>query len=228
MKNAKMELAGHKYNKLRVEGYWGRKGKHHHWNCICECGNKSVVSTSNLRQGHTKSCGCTKLKMENDGQFKNKKTKFIEKDDFYLGITDKGEEFKIDKEDYPKVKDFTWHTSTKGYLKTTIGGNKGYKKQIHRMILSPPDNMVVDHINHDKKDNRKANLRVCESFQNSYNRKSGKRGIYYRLGSYRVMIGHKNKRIHLGTYKTYEEALGVRLEAENKYYKEYAYNGVIR
>lgn len=28
------------------------------WNCVCSCGNKCVVSTNNLRNGHTQSCGC--------------------------------------------------------------------------------------------------------------------------------------------------------------------------
>lgn len=28
------------------------------WNCICDCGGKCIVTTGNLRNGHTKSCGC--------------------------------------------------------------------------------------------------------------------------------------------------------------------------
>jgi hypothetical protein len=28
------------------------------WNCICECGSKTIVTTDHLRDGHTKSCGC--------------------------------------------------------------------------------------------------------------------------------------------------------------------------
>ena len=28
------------------------------WECICDCGNRSVVSTNQLTSGHTKSCGC--------------------------------------------------------------------------------------------------------------------------------------------------------------------------
>ena len=30
------------------------------WRCICDCGNETVVSTSNLLNGTTKSCGCWK------------------------------------------------------------------------------------------------------------------------------------------------------------------------
>lgn len=28
------------------------------WRCLCDCGSETVVSSSNLRSGHTKSCGC--------------------------------------------------------------------------------------------------------------------------------------------------------------------------
>jgi len=29
-----------------------------HWNCICDCGNKTIVRSSRLTLGRTKSCGC--------------------------------------------------------------------------------------------------------------------------------------------------------------------------
>lgn len=32
------------------------------WNCVCDCGNKSLVLSSYLRSGHTRSCGCLRLK----------------------------------------------------------------------------------------------------------------------------------------------------------------------
>lgn len=38
-----------------------RSGKHVTWECACDCGNKSVVSGTKLRSGHTKSCGCAKV-----------------------------------------------------------------------------------------------------------------------------------------------------------------------
>lgn len=28
------------------------------WACLCDCGNKRIVASSNLQNGHTKSCGC--------------------------------------------------------------------------------------------------------------------------------------------------------------------------
>lgn len=37
-----------------------------HFDCLCDCGNLVVVAIGNLRSGHTKSCGCHKIKMLSD------------------------------------------------------------------------------------------------------------------------------------------------------------------
>ena len=34
------------------------KNNHAYWRCICECGNEKVIRGSDLKNGHTKSCGC--------------------------------------------------------------------------------------------------------------------------------------------------------------------------
>lgn len=57
------DLTGKKFNRLTVTGreedYVSPKGYHLvMWNCVCECGNKSVVATAQLKSGKTKSCGC--------------------------------------------------------------------------------------------------------------------------------------------------------------------------
>lgn len=52
------DLTGLKFGMLTVVSFAG-VDKHYQakWNCLCECGNKKVVSATNLR-GKTKSCGC--------------------------------------------------------------------------------------------------------------------------------------------------------------------------
>ena len=49
---------GQKFNKLTVLSRAENINKKARWHCLCECGNKSTVMTSNLKNGHTKSCGC--------------------------------------------------------------------------------------------------------------------------------------------------------------------------
>ena len=53
-----IDLTGKKFNRLTVIDFAYVKNGRIYWNCICECKNKSIVPTSDLRSGHTKSCGC--------------------------------------------------------------------------------------------------------------------------------------------------------------------------
>lgn len=55
----KMDLSGHKYGRLLVLGRSQKREKY--WCCRCECGAKIEAHHSNLRSGHTKSCGCLKI-----------------------------------------------------------------------------------------------------------------------------------------------------------------------
>ena len=58
-----INLVGHKYGILTVISYEGKDKKYSNitlWKCLCECGNKIIARQSNLRNGHTKSCGCSR------------------------------------------------------------------------------------------------------------------------------------------------------------------------
>lgn len=50
------DLSGIKYNKLTAISRSERKGNY--WNCICDCGNETVVSAKYFKSGGIKSCGC--------------------------------------------------------------------------------------------------------------------------------------------------------------------------
>lgn len=52
------DLTGQKFNKLTVLKRANDSAK---WICLCDCGNLTEVTTSHLRSGHTKSCGCLKI-----------------------------------------------------------------------------------------------------------------------------------------------------------------------
>lgn len=57
-------MIGQRFGKLLVVEYYGRKGKNNkkYYLCKCDCGNEKVICEYNLRNGHTKSCGCLKHK----------------------------------------------------------------------------------------------------------------------------------------------------------------------
>lgn len=54
----KIDITGNKYGRLIVIKEDGKKGKNVLWLCKCECGNYIHVIAYNLKNGHTKSCGC--------------------------------------------------------------------------------------------------------------------------------------------------------------------------
>ena len=51
-------ISGNRYGKLTALEFSYMKNSHPFWECKCDCGNIVEVSTSALRSGNTKSCGC--------------------------------------------------------------------------------------------------------------------------------------------------------------------------
>lgn len=60
----KLDLLGLKFGRLFVDSASksDASGKAM-WNCICECGNKTVVASGSLKSGNSKSCGCLKIEL---------------------------------------------------------------------------------------------------------------------------------------------------------------------
>lgn len=58
----RISLVGEKFGKLTVVGLDEEKSQNGKliWRCVCECGNNLSISGSNLKSGHTKTCGCSK------------------------------------------------------------------------------------------------------------------------------------------------------------------------
>jgi hypothetical protein len=119
-----------------------------------------------------------------------------------------------------------------GYMeinKSKVNPNR--PRKFHRIVCSASDGLQVDHINGNKLDNRKSNLRVVTSMQNSWNlhkvsrlNKSGKTGVSWhnKSNQWRSRIVINRKRIELGLYSNLENAIKVRREAELLYYGDYA------
>lgn len=129
----------------------------------------------------------------------------------------------IDYEDYKVVKDYCWCYNDKSGVVTTIE-NKVVK--MHHLILGT--NQIIDHINGNNRDNRKANLRLADEQKNSFNRvskrnKFGVNGVSKApSGKYRAKIRVNGKELSLGTFVTLNEAINARIQAECKYYGEFA------
>lgn len=85
----------------------------------------------------------------------------------------------VDVEDVELVAGVRWYVSWNGYATNRSKTNgKNTNLRAHRVIMDAPLGMDVDHINHNKLDNRKSNLRVCTRSENLSNR-TGVKGYYY-------------------------------------------------
>jgi hypothetical protein len=75
----------------------------------------------------------------------------------------------VDDEDYEWLSQYKWHLSSDGYAKTCINDETIY---MHRFILNPPKGMWSDHINRNRLDNHRHNLRVVTPRENAQNKSS--------------------------------------------------------
>lgn len=137
----------------------------------------------------------------------------------------------VDDEVYESLARHKWHCDSIGYAARKVW--KGFKCEtvrMHRALVDAPDGMVVDHINGNKLDNRRSNLRVCTRAQNLMNRgkqrnnTSGFKGVSYHKQCSKWMAFIKlNKRfINLGLFDTPEAAALAYNEAAKKYHGEFA------
>lgn len=53
-----IDLTGQRFGRLVVLSRAQNKGAATAWNCLCECGNHTIVRSDHLRSEHTESCGC--------------------------------------------------------------------------------------------------------------------------------------------------------------------------
>lgn len=130
----------------------------------------------------------------------------------------------IDLEDVDKVKGIKWYMTHYGYV-----SNRHSRQHLHRLVMNCPDDMVIDHINHNRLDNRKSNLRICTQHQNNmnkgvtYNRASNVTGVRLdkRRNKWMARITCNYKEKFLGYFDTKEEAIQARKNAEIEYFGEY-------
>ena len=116
----------------------------------------------------------------------------------------------VDYEDYVKIVEFNWQVSGFGYISRNVNGKTLY---LHKYLLGA-DEETVDHINGNKLDNRRRNLRLCSDKDNTRNRRAleGKTSIYKgvsydtQTGKWNCHIKVDSKSIRLGRFDTEIEA----------------------
>ena len=221
------EMINKKFERWTVKGYSHKYKGEHFYLCDCDCGTKSkLVKRKYLLNGYSKSCRCYNREMSSE---KNKKYNTYDLSGEYgIGWTSNTEEeFYFDLEDYDEIKNYCW-SCHRDYVRCN------YEKiYLHRLVMNLVNkNTEIDHINHNPMDNRKENLRKCSGSENCRNRMkatnntSGVKGVSWHkvTNKWMAYIGVSHKLIYLGLFTNIEDAVKVRLEAEEKYHKDFAFN----
>jgi len=142
----------------------------------------------------------------------------------------------VDDEDYDHLMQWKWHVD-KGYAKRAhhfkdLNG-RWRKKGIfmHRVIMNTPEGIHTDHIDRDRLNNCKFNLRFCTISENNRNRKtqinnkSGYKGVCWKQGKKKwvakIKVGANE--FHIGSFDCPKEAAKAYNEAAVEHHGEFAY-----
>ena len=122
-------------------------------------------------------------------------------------------DFLIDVADIPLAQKYNWaialiRRKKRDFTYAKAMPKRGESYQLHRLVTSCPNDLVVDHINGDTTNNMKENLRVVTSQQNSANSVSAKGFSYYsgKTKPYRVSLRTGSKNTYIGYFATESEA----------------------
>lgn len=113
----------------------------------------------------------------------------------------------LDLDSWEWLKDYTIDMMSNGYARVTDAN--GVRWLLHRVVIDAPESYMVDHINHNRLDNRKANLRICDRSQNQHNRSNLERGVSYHTKRKKWDARCKiNNKVHfIGLYDKKEDAI---------------------
>lgn len=135
----------------------------------------------------------------------------------------------VDKSDYELLKDYKWYVNSRGYavraqyLGKVNGRYKTATVCMHSEIMQTPKGKDTDHINRNRLDNRRSNLRICDRGLNVFNSNRSKklpRGVSEFKGRFTSRITKDSKTIFLGSFGTIEEAAESYERAKNEVWSE--------
>lgn len=118
----------------------------------------------------------------------------------------------VDADLYVALSAHRWELDREGYVRRfgNIEGRR-YEIRLHRLVMacSPGDGLIIDHINRNPRDNRRANLRFVSVSENNMNRVLAEKAKpYWRQSKNRwhSAFKYKKKRYHVGYFSDYAEA----------------------
>lgn len=211
----------------QIEDYISPRGqKQAMWLCQCQCGNPYTsmvkVRGMHLKNGTATSCG-------HCGNKYNEEDLNLSDENGIYGIgycSNTGNPFYFDMQDFEKIKWFTWyeHVDQTGYHTVQTKYNNTHIKMSHLLGYKN-----YDHIDRNPLNNRRCNFREATYADNARNRTIQRNntskiiGVTLdKYGSWVARIQVNGERKYLGYFQNKEDAIKARLNAEVKYYGEFA------
>lgn len=134
----------------------------------------------------------------------------------------------VDDESLPLMGARRWRRKS-DHGRTYVYSSTRPQVALHRLIADPPAGMMVDHINGNGLDNRRANLRVASNSQNQANRQRV-RGAYIKgicfhrkSGKWQAQIKKDDVNFYLGLYASEEAAAHAYAKAAHRLFGEFAW-----
>lgn len=139
----------------------------------------------------------------------------------------------VDDKDYDSLNQWHWYCNAQGYAvrKPYIKGSgrknqKSLSIRMHVLVNQTPEGFETDHVNRNRLDNRRENLRTVTSSENKFNTKirmdnvSGVKGVFWEnyTKKWKATIQANYKSISLGRYSSIDDAILARQKAEGIYH----------
>lgn len=138
----------------------------------------------------------------------------------------------VDDEDYDFLSKWKWYYCGNGCAMRDERNGKRCKRIariMHREIMKAKKGKDVDHVNHDRIDNRKCNLRICERWQNNGNAlmrggSSKYKGVCWDkfTKNWKAYIRKHNRDVHIGRFVSETDAAIAYNHAAKEHFGEFA------
>ncbi len=141
----------------------------------------------------------------------------------------------VDDADFKYLNQFNWHVDRDNAASSYFGSKRNKSMLMSRFIMNAPENLEVDHIDGNRLNNQRNNLRLATSAQNKMNRgprrdnKSGYKGVSWhkQQEKWTARIMADDKYQSLGLFNSILDAAKAYNQAATKYHGKFAWLNVV-